>query len=73
MRERDPDFDLWVAEARAGAFALAMQLCGFAPAKGKDKGNDIAGPCPACGGRFTTVERIRGFERGQGRAAGGQG
>lgn len=51
MRERDPDFDLWVSEARAGSFALAMQLCGFAPAKGKDKGHDIAGPCPACGGR----------------------
>ena len=51
MRERDPDFDLWVAEARAGNFAMAMHLCGFAPAKGKDKGNDIAGPCPACGGR----------------------
>lgn len=51
MRERDPDFELWVAEAREGSFALAMQLCDFAPAKGKDKGQDIAGPCPACGGR----------------------
>ncbi|MBX9875010.1 MAG: hypothetical protein K2X84_09145 [Beijerinckiaceae bacterium] len=50
-RERDPDFELWVAEARAGSFAMAMQLCGFAPRKGSDKGNDIAGPCPACGGR----------------------
>lgn len=50
-RERDPEFEQWVAEARAGAFARAMQLCGFAPRKGSDKGNDIAGPCPACGGR----------------------
>lgn len=29
--------------------------------------------CLRCGGRFTTVERIRGFERGNGRTAGGQG
>lgn len=50
-RERDPEFEQWVAEARAGSFARAMQLCGFAPRKGSDKGNDIAGPCPACGGR----------------------
>lgn len=50
-RERDPEFDQWVSEARAGAFDLAVKLCRFVPRKGSDKGVDIAGPCPACGGR----------------------
>lgn len=52
MREHDPVFEAWVARARAGSFERAAQICGFQPARGKDKGNDrSAGPCPECGGR----------------------
>lgn len=51
MRERDPIFEEWIEKARAGSFERAVQLCGFAPAKGLNKGKDHAGPCPDCGGR----------------------
>ena len=47
----DPAFQDWVTRARAGSFERAVQLCGFAPAKGLNKGKDHAGPCPDCGGR----------------------
>lgn len=50
-RPHDPEFEAWVAEARAGSFETAAALCGFTPAKGQGKGADQAGPCPACGGR----------------------
>lgn len=51
MRERDPVFEEWVGRARAGSFQRAVQLCGFTPAKGLNRGKDHAGPCPDCGGR----------------------
>lgn len=51
MRERDPIFEEWINRARAGSFERAVQLCGFQPAKGLNKGKDHAGPCPSCGGR----------------------
>lgn len=47
----DSDFRDWVERARAGSFERAIQLCGFTPAKGSNKGKDRAGPCPDCGGR----------------------
>lgn len=50
MRGDDPEFDAWVDRARAGSFELAVQICGFRPAKGEEKHKDRAGPCPACGG-----------------------
>lgn len=61
--ERDPAFEEWVARARAGAFERAVQICGFQPAKGKDKGRDQAGPCPDCGGddRFSVHYGKRKF------------
>jgi hypothetical protein len=50
-RQPDPVFDEWVAEARAASFERALALCGFQPARGKGKPPEVAGPCPACGGR----------------------
>lgn len=51
MTAHDPEFLAWVERARAGSMARAMELCGFEPAKGMDKGVERAGPCPVCGGR----------------------
>ncbi len=51
MRGDDPEFDAWVDRARAGSFELAVQICGFKPAKGLDNRKGwSAGPCPDCGG-----------------------
>jgi hypothetical protein len=63
MRGDDPEFDAWVDRARAGSFELAMQICGFVPAKGQEQRNDRAGACPACGGtdRFAVRPADRMF------------
>lgn len=63
MRERDPEFEAWVARAKAGSFERAMGLCGFRPAKGYEAKKDRAGPCPACGGRdrFSVMPAARKF------------
>ncbi len=50
MREPDPEFEAFVARARAGSFDKAGVLCGFVPTKDTAKAKDRAGPCPACGG-----------------------
>ena len=59
----DPEFRAWVDRAKNGSFAMAVQLCGFMPAKGMDKKMDQAGPCPACGGndRFSVNFSKRKF------------
>lgn len=51
MRERDPDIDAWISEARAVPLldALAKISTGAAGAL-KRHGHEMTGPCPACGG-----------------------
>ena len=59
MRPRSPDMDAWIAEAASADIAAIARARGWI----KNKGIDVSGPCPACGGtdRFSVNSKKKVF------------
>ena len=50
-RDRSPEMDAFVAEAKATSIVEAFERCGYRVNRLRRAGAEYVGPCPACGGK----------------------